>query len=552
MSNFEKIKLYNRIAEPKQIFFWTDLLIWIIFYLLELYVALPSSRAIVSITIYNFNQTATWLIVVMCVVIIQQVLLYLENRLHHLIIKDTWTKINQKMYDKIEHASKQEFLSTSKEKITNIIYNNIAEMADFPRNCARYISYFIQLAITIGILLFYSRIIGVSIVCLCIAINLIKRFIQKKVATLRNKYYSYQDRSFENLSDNYFLRLSPATSNSNEQKRQSYSTNIEKSASCKYKFGMLYCIDQVWLSFLCHILVCGLCIFMVSQVQKHLFTISLYLIISNYLAHAINQIMFGYDIISCINYTYVSALRIKTILDIKPENLLNFGINTTDNIRGELVFTNVSYTAQNSAISNIDKFNIAIKKNCATLIYGAPNCGKRAIYKLLNRCSFPTSGTITIDNINIYDFDTETYKHNISFIPRRTALFNDSIMNNLLISGATKKQIYQICKKLGLHQQIVQLQQSYNTNPLENIDMLSNFYIYLLGIARALATNSEILVFYEFPDEISTDEKAQLKKILSSLSKTHTLLIFSHNDWARFVSKSIYYVENGKISKLNS
>lgn len=550
-SNFEKIKLYIKIAEPKKILFWADLFVWTIFYLLGLYVALPSSKAIISITIDNFYQTAKWLIIVMCIIIVQQVLLYLENRLHHKIIKDIWTKINHKMYDKIERASTQEFSSTSKEKITNIIYSNMTEMADFPRNCAKYISYFVQLGTTICILIFYNWIVGISVVGLCIFIYLIKYFIHKKVASLVNQYYLYQDKSFENLSDNYALHTSSAAQDNGEQKRQAYSKNLEKCTALKYKFGMLYCFDQVWLDFACHLLVCILSIYMICLVKNNLLTITLYLIIANYLSQGIRQIMLGYDIISCINSTYISTLRIKTILDIKPESLLTFGAIATDNIGGEIIFTNVNYISPNSLLPNIDKFNMKIKKHSATLIYGAHNCGKRTIYKMLNRCIVPTSGTVTIDNINIYDFDAKTYKHNIAFIPRKTQLLNDSIMNNLLISGSTKRQIYQICKELGLHQQIVQLQKSYNTNPVENINALSNFYIYLLGIARAVSTNSEILVFYEFPEDISSAQKEQLKKILKNLRKNHTLLIFSHSDWAKFVSETIYNIENGKIRKIN-
>lgn len=525
---------------------------WIIYYLLKLYVALPSSKAITSLTIDDFEQTTKWLLIVMCIVVSEQLVLYLENRIYHIMVKDVWAKINQKLYDKIERASQQSFISVSKEKIVNIIYNNIADLSDFSRNCAKNTSYFLQLITTILILFLYNWIIGISILGLCILVYVIKYFLHKKISFFMHKYYTYQDKMLENISDNYFAHIQHSTLDNGELKRQAYSKNLEKCALYKYKFGMLYCFDQVWLEFLCHILVSILCIFMVHQVENSLLTITYYLIISNYLSQAISQIIFDNDIISCINATYISALRIKTILDIKPENLLAFGDISTNNIEGELVFKNVSYSSNSKSIPDIRQFNMSITKHSASLICGPPNCGKRAIYKMLNRCITPTSGTITIDNINIYHFDKETYKHNIAFVPRKTRLFNDSIMNNLLVSGASKERVYQICKKLKLHQQIINLQQSYSTNLFENKNALSSFCIYLIGVARAIATSAEILVFYDFPSDLDNNERQWLSKTLKHLSKTHTLLIFSHDDWAKFACNTIYYVDNGKVTKLNS
>lgn len=547
MNNIGKIKLYIKITRPPKWLFCIDTFIWIFYYLVGIFISIPSSKAITSITISDLQATIKWLIIVMCLIIVMQLLLYFEHYVHHLIIKNVWNNIQEKIYDKINYASMQGLRSTSKEKLTNILYFNMADLASFPRDCAKYISYFLQLIITVCILTIYNWIIGISMIVLPVIVFAVKNAVYKKISYYTNQYYFYQDKSLENLSENYSNRVLTAELDISKAKRQVFYKNIEKSLNNKYKSGMLYCFDQVWLAFLCNLIVFALSLFIISLVKSNILSITLYLILTNYLYRSISQIYMGFDIISSINDMYVSLLRVKTIFELAPQDMVAFGNNITDNIKGELIFSNISYNPKDNLIPNLETFNISISKNSATLFWGSPKCGKRTIFKFLNRCIYPSSGTITIDNISIYDYSAEAYKHNIGFIFATTSLLNDSIMNNLLISGASKQQIYKICKDLGLHLQIVALQNSYNTNLSTQNAELSNFDMYLLGIARALATNSEILVFYEFPSNLNSDENSKLKSILKKLSKTHTVIVFSHDDWTKFFCKTICKVENGKI-----
>lgn len=550
MSYTDKLKLYNKIAKPNKFLFVTDLFLWLTHYLLGIYLAIPSSNAIICITIDDINGTIKWLIVSMCIVVLQQLLLHIENRIYYKSLKQVWNNVLSQIYDKLNVANSNNLLNNSREKIINIIYSNMPDIADFMRNLAKYSSYFIQLIITIGILIFYNWKIGICVVAVGIVVYFIKLAIHKKISLVQKKYYFYQDKSLECLLDNYNTHSLSADMNTTNTKKQSYLHSLEKSAKYKQNYGMLFSIDQVWLNLLFNVLLFGLSIFMVKLISFDVFTITLYLILTNYLSQCISQFDLCYGVVPFITNAYISMLRVKNILDIKPDDLISFGNNTTDIIGGELIFTNTSYLSNNDDVPNIEPFNLVIKKNRCTLFWGAPKCGKRAIFKMLHRCVLPSTGTITVDNINIYDFDAETYKHNIAFVTRQTKLFNDTIMNNLLISGATKVQIYTICKELGLHNKIVSLEKSYNSTFPLNYNNFSKFDIYMLGIARAYATNAEILVFYEFPQGLSNKEISRLKATLNKISKKRTTLIFSHNDWAKFLCKNIYNVDNGKITKI--
>lgn len=553
MNNLQKIKQFIQIAKPKKWFWLIHLLTWIAFYLIGLYAAIPSANAINCITIGDLDGTIKWLIITCVVVVGQQVLNFVLDRFYYKSLGDVWYNINEQIYDKVSTAKKENFLETSKEKVINIVYNNMGTLADFPHNFAKYISYFLQALVSIIILLSYNLIIGAAIVLVCIVLYFIQSALNKRIGFWTNKYYDWQDRSLENVSDNYVNHKLTSDLDLTETMRTKYIKNVQKSQGFKYKFGMLYSVTDNWVPFMYKTIICALSIYMVYLTKSNIFTLTLYLVLTNYLTQAITQMTGSYVILDQINTVHVACLRVKNILDMTPEDLVEFGNNTSDNINGEIIFTNTSYTskADNFAV-NIEKFNLKISKNESTLIYGPPKCGKRAIFYMLNRSVKPTTGTITIDNINIYDFDKEAYKHNVAVASSKEYFYNDSIMQNMLLSGATKQEIYKVCKEFGIHKTIVQTQNSYNSNLSKEPTLLNTYETYLLGLARAVCTKAEILMLYEFPSGLTAEQKNNLLNILSKLSQTHTLLIFSYNDWAKSICKNVYKVEKGKISKITN
>ena len=550
MNNIQKFKQYISIASPKNsIWFWL-IFLWIVYYLLGLYVAVPSANAINCISIGDINGTIKWLIVTCLVIIVQHTLNFALDRFYYKMLGNVWHNVNNKIYDKVSSAKKENFLETSREKIINIVYSNMATLADFPDYFAKYVSYFLQATVTIIILLSHNLIIGAAIIIICIVLYFIQNALNKRIGALQDKHYSAQDRSLEHLSDNYANHSLTNDLALTDTMKNKYLKHLEKSQTYKYKFGMLYSVTQNWIPFIYKTIICALSIYMVYLTKSNIFTLTLYLVLTNYLTQAITQMTSSYDVLDKINGAHVASLRVKNILDMKPEDLVEFGNNTSDSISGEIIFTNTSYISKTDEFSSsIDKFNLKITKNSSTLIYGSPKCGKRAIFYMLNRSIRPTTGTVTVDNINIFDFNKETFKHNIAVASSKEYFYNDSIMENLLLSGANKTQIYKVCKELGIHSKIVSSQNSYNTNLTKEHNVLNTFELYLLGIARAVCTNAEILVLYEFPSGLTSAQNETLEKVLTILGKKHTLIIFSYNNWAKSVCQNVYKVEKNKISK---
>ena len=115
---------------------------------------------------------------------------------------------------------------------------------------------------------------------------------------------------------------------------------------------------------------------------------------------------------------------------------------------------------------------------------------------------------------NIYDFDAETYKHNISYVTNKPYFFNDTIFENLKYVESNKKKIYQSCKKVGIYDKIMQLPEGFQTNLSKQPTALTQQEKFLLGLVRALLTKSEIFMIYEFPIGLTPAEQENIKTFL--------------------------------------
>ncbi len=550
MNNLQKVKLFTSIAKPSLWVWLLEVLCFLLMFVLGIFAAIPSANAITSLTAGNFKSTTFWLILSFVIVFIEQFLTWLADRFYFFNMHKVWQNIHSKIYDKVSSATSESFVTTSKEKIINIAYSNIGAIGDFPHYAAKYLSYFVQAITSITILLTYNFIIGIAIVAVCIIIFFAQNFFNKKIEKYSDKFYYYQDKSLEVLTDNFNNREITSDLDLTSQLNKKYLNNIKNSQTAKKTYGKFYSITDNWVPFFYKLVICALCIYMVLLTKANFLTLTLYLVLTNYLTSSITKMTNSFVIIDKLDSTNVACLRVKNILEMKQEDIPEFGKNTEDNVNGEVIFTNASYiSSADDFTGNINEFNLKLTNNSATLFYGTHLCGKRAIFYMLNRTIKPTTGTITLDKINIYDFDKETYKHNFAVATSKNYLYNDTIMKNLQLSGASKTDIYNTCKKLGIHDKIVSTTNSYNTNLNKEKTNLNSFDIYLLGIARALCTNAEVICLYEFPSGLTIDQRDRIKSLIKYISKTRTVIIFSYNNLFSDVCKNVYRVQTGTIKK---
>ena len=234
---------------------------------------------------------------------------------------------------------------------------------------------------------------------------------------------------------------------------------------------------------------------------------------------------------------------------MNDKDIIEFGKNYTQSINGSISFTNVSYNEDKNKniFGIIKKTSFNIKPQNIVLFEGKKGCGKRAIFYMLRREIRPSTGTITFDTINIYDFEKDVYSTNLSYVTRKPYFFNDSILSNLKYIEKNHKKIRNLLKYLKIYDDILNLPNGIETNITQSPESLNNYLLFMIGLARSLLTNSEIILIYEFPIGLTHKEQDNIRRIITNLKKTKTIIIFCATNFSFLKYDQHFIIENGNV-----
>ncbi|MEG2618242.1 MAG: ABC transporter ATP-binding protein [Bacilli bacterium] len=197
-------------------------------------------------------------------------------------------------------------------------------------------------------------------------------------------------------------------------------------------------------------------------------------------------------------------------------------------IDGNIVFKKILYGYKtNPTLKNI---SFDIKPNTITVLTGRNEVAQNAVFDLLLKLNRQHTGDILIDNIDINDIDDDDYFSFISMSRKPSYFFNMSIINNLKMIDQDENHIIEMCKKIGLHDEIMALPSKYETIMKPNIQVNESFKE-LLSIARMFLKNSKILLFDDTINNLSDPEQIKILKLLNNYKKSHTIIVIGHEKY---------------------
>ncbi len=168
---------------------------------------------------------------------------------------------------------------------------------------------------------------------------------------------------------------------------------------------------------------------------------------------------------------------------------------------------------------------------------------------MLNRFYDIDSGKIKIDNISIKNIKKSSLYKLIGIVTQESILFNDTILNNLLIGNpkAEKKEIYNAVKSANADEFIEKLEHKYLTIIGNSGNNLSGGQKQRLSIARALLKNPEILILDEATSSLDTVSENLVQKALNKLMIGRTSIVIAHRLSTIQKADKIIVIDNGKI-----
>lgn len=214
--------------------------------------------------------------------------------------------------------------------------------------------------------------------------------------------------------------------------------------------------------------------------------------------------------------------------------------------RGYIDFDDVIYGNREDPILN--HFTAHINSHSITVITGATGAGKTGIIDLLLKLNKQHEGTIKIDKIDINEYADDIYFNSVAAVRKNPTFFHMSIRDNLEILEPDFEKIVSVCQEVGVHDDIMKLQNGYDTIISESASNVTNDIKFLLSIVRVILKNPKILLFDETLNAFSKDIDLQLMDYFRKTKGRHNVVIISKEKHVIEEADQVIYMEKGSVS----
>lgn len=210
-----------------------------------------------------------------------------------------------------------------------------------------------------------------------------------------------------------------------------------------------------------------------------------------------------------------------------------------------------SYEGRKEVLQNI---NIEIEKSKTTALVGLSGCGKSTIASMLMKFIYPSSGAIYLNGKDYACMNREEIAKYIVMVPQTVSLFNDTIRNNLLLANpfASDEQLWQVLHEVSLDKHIQKMSDGLDAMVSEFGSNLSGGQKQMMGIARALLTDAEYIIFDEATSAVDPESEKIIWDCINKLSKKRTLIIISHRLSAIRNADQIIVLRAGAVEEIGN
>lgn len=285
------------------------------------------------------------------------------------------------------------------------------------------------------------------------------------------------------------------------------------------------------------------------QIMKGNLTLGEFIAFNMYLMQLMWPIrMLGF-IINVSKEAMASGQRIFEILDTKSEVEESPDAKPLPQIDGYVRFENVSFKYETSDELVLKNFSLDVEPGETVAILGATGSGKSTLINLIPRFYDPTSGVITIDNIDIKTITLESLRSQIGIVLQDTFLFAMSLKDNIAYgrNNATMEEIINAAKAANIHDFIDSLPKGYDSEVGERGVTLSGGEKQRVAIARALLMNPKILILDDSTSSVDTETEHLIQNAIATLVIGRTTFVIAQRLSTIKRANKIVVLENGEI-----
>lgn len=224
----------------------------------------------------------------------------------------------------------------------------------------------------------------------------------------------------------------------------------------------------------------------------------------------------------------VSSSRIINLID-NDEHVQANGTHAPDHLKGEVKFDHVwfAYDGEEYVLKDV---SFEVKEGEMIALVGATGAGKSSIINLLNRFYEINKGTITVDGVDIRQYELGHLRRNIGVVLQDVFLFSDTIMTNITLGNTdvTEEMVWHAADLVGARKFIERLPGQLSYNVMERGATLSVGQRQLISFIRAMVYDPKILVLDEATSSVDSETEQMIQQAIDKMMKGRTSIVIAH------------------------
>jgi ATP-binding cassette subfamily B protein len=255
--------------------------------------------------------------------------------------------------------------------------------------------------------------------------------------------------------------------------------------------------------------------------------------------------------------TSTGMVSFKRVMEIvrQPREALSEGQSPLDKpAQGELVFRDVSFSYEANELI-LQGINFTCQPGQVVALLGSTGSGKTSLVNLLPRFYDYTSGSITLDGMELREYSRDYLRSQIGLVEQEPFLFSRTIRENITYGvgrDISQAEVEEAATAAAVHEVIAGFPEGYDTLVGEKGVTLSGGQKQRVTIARTLLKNPRILILDDSTSSVDTETEAFIREALECLMETRTTFIIAHRIQSVMSADLILVLDKGHVIQMGT
>lgn len=217
-------------------------------------------------------------------------------------------------------------------------------------------------------------------------------------------------------------------------------------------------------------------------------------------------------------------------------------------VRGEIGFHDVTfgYSAERPVLPGL---NLEVPAGQTVALVGTTGAGKTTIAKLIARFYDPSSGSITLDGIDLRDVSQSELRRHVVMVTQENFMFEGTVADNIRFGKptATDAEVRAAAVAVGADRFIDALPDGFDTDVAKRGGRLSAGQRQLIAFARAFLADPAVLILDEATSSLDIPSERMVQRALETVLSDRTALVIAHRLSTVAIADRVLVLEHGRI-----